>query len=68
MPFILFFIFNASTASGPTHVAMHSMEFQSFDACMAAAKTIDDVTRSFRVGWSRTETRCLPKSLEKPAP
>lgn len=68
MPHILFLIFSASTATGPTHVGMHSMEFQNLEACMAAVKTIDEATRSYRVAWSKTDTRCIPKSIEKPAP
>jgi hypothetical protein len=61
MTHILFLIFSASTASGPTHVGMHSMEFATREACVAAAKEAEDLTRTYRVSWSKMDWKCLPK-------
>lgn len=67
MPHILFLIFSASTGTGPTHVGMHSIEFATREACVAAAKETDEMTRQYRVAWSKMDWKCLPKSSEKPA-
>lgn len=61
MPHILFLIFSATTATGPTHVGMHSIEFATLDACVAAAKETDILTSRYRVTWSKMDWKCLPK-------
>lgn len=62
MKWILFFIFTGSTGSGPTHVAMHSLQFDDRASCERAAPVIDDMTRRHRVFGQGLIWQCLPAS------
>jgi hypothetical protein len=64
MNWILLAAFAGSSGLGPTVPQTLVLEFADRDACVAAVKTVDDLTRRHRVMHSKLDWVCIPKASE----